>query len=321
MRAELVDVSLWQGDIDWVEMAQHVEAGIVKVSQGGWTNKAGTTFKTPFTDSQFLANWVEMEDLAVQRGSYHYYYDPTDPVVQADYYCDLLIDNGVGELLPALDVEQRPMTEARIRACVERIEDRLNVRPLIYTGVSVWNELGGLLWAHKYPLWIAQYPLIYDGEGGHRKIETFEEAKDLSPILPDDWETYSIWQPTDKGPGKEWRAQSHGLDLGLVSGPLSVISHSTQPILPDPPLANWIDPPTEPTDVEVWEAVRTANIRRDGRIDAPVVGSITVGDRVYVVGKVRKDGYTWLDHTGPEQFTAEHGNTNDTGNLLMRKIS
>lgn len=149
-----IDVSHWQGDIDWPRVA---EAGIkfafVKATEG----KTGV-------DRRFAVNWPAALDAGLLRGAYLFYRPTIDPVAQAAHFASEVGPLGAMDLAPVIDVEMRGPADslanriARLRACVEELRGLTGRDPIIYTGRPFWQqEYGGSLEFAGLPLWLAHY--------------------------------------------------------------------------------------------------------------------------------------------------------------------
>src|SRR3990167_6315576 len=144
------DVSVWQNEIDWNRVSQSEYKDFAYI-------KASERF---FVDKFFIANWKNAKGL-VPRGAYMYFHPGRDVQEQIDYFCDLIVGD-VGELRPSLDVEDSDNLLPSVLAektlfALQRIEDRLKVKPVIYTGANFWNTniKVPLNWVKNYELWIA----------------------------------------------------------------------------------------------------------------------------------------------------------------------
>lgn len=163
------------------------------------------------------------------RAAYLYYRDHLDPVAQAQKLHSTCLANGdAGELLPVVDVESinNPLlTAAKIRACVEKVEDAFNRTPLIYTGYYVWRDAvkGDKTWAINYPLWIAGYSLT----GWTPDLP--EKVLNYPPMIPAPWQMWpadedapleglaAVWQFTASAPAAQFGVSGNHLDLNHCS--------------------------------------------------------------------------------------------------------
>ncbi len=145
-----VDVSRWQGPVDW--NAFLLDYAIVKAGGGD----GGL-----YTDGQFHANarWPR------PWGAY-WFAGGGDPVREARYFCDLIADTG-WTLPPTYDWEVNAAMGwhgGRAAEAVDNIHrfqgtvgDRFGVTPQLYTGAYVVGIQGGPQSLLRYPLWLAAY--------------------------------------------------------------------------------------------------------------------------------------------------------------------
>lgn len=148
-----IDVSSWQGEIDWPAVrAAGVRFAYVRVSDGGTA-----------PDPQFARNWLEVAKVGLARGAYQYFRPAEDPEEQADLFLDLAGAPAKGDLPPALDVETTGDLEAeavvaRIERWVSRVRRATTMTPIIYTSASAWaTATGNTDRFGKQALWIAHH--------------------------------------------------------------------------------------------------------------------------------------------------------------------
>ncbi len=171
-----IDVSKWQGNIDWARVkAAGVEYAFIRVSDGIAT-----------IDEKFVPNWVGAGLQDIPRGVYQFFRPHRDPIEQADIVIDHLLEYGVGELPPVIDVEatndQTPATVAtNVGLWIDRVESVLGVTPIIYTGRYFWNDNVRSNAYSTYPLWHAQY------------------TSAACPNIADAWSDWLIWQYSSSG--------------------------------------------------------------------------------------------------------------------------
>lgn len=145
-----IDVSHWQGAIDW----RAVEAGGIVFAFAKATEGA------TFTDPAFAANWEGMGGTRIIRGAYHFFRPQTDPAAQAAHFLRT-VRLGASDLPPALDVEvtdgvDRATLVSRVLAWLDAVEQGTGKRPIVYTYQNFYDTyLAGSL--AGYPLWIARY--------------------------------------------------------------------------------------------------------------------------------------------------------------------
>ncbi len=145
-----IDVSAYQGRIDWPEVARNrVRFAFIKASEGA-----------TLRDSRFARNWREARAAGVLRGAYHYFQPNRDGQSQADLFART-VPLAPGDLPPVLDVEAANFHDvAVLRREVARwlrlIEAHYGVRPILYSNHSFYQRhLAGHF--DDYPLWLAHY--------------------------------------------------------------------------------------------------------------------------------------------------------------------
>jgi lysozyme len=148
-----IDVSRYQGTIDWAQVAgAQISFAIMKATEG-----------LTLVDSTFAANWSGAAQKGIVRGSYHFFRASVDPTMQADHYLQTLGMPTMGDLPPALDLEvtdgQSPsQVVAAALQFLQRIEQLTGRLPLLYTSPSFFSTtLGGPVELARYPLWIAHW--------------------------------------------------------------------------------------------------------------------------------------------------------------------
>ena len=194
----IIDVSHWQGEIDWqAASANGVIHAYIKATEGD-----------NFTDSAFNRNWDEAGAYGIQRGAYHYYRNHVAPADQAAHFMRVL-DGRVGELPPAMDVEdtETDPEASALHAWLLLVQDAANVRPVVYTGAWYWDNYfpSYVEWANDYKLWVASYRA---GE----------------PVIPEDWDTWWLWQYTSTGNGATYGAKSVHIDMNRFNRPPGIIA-------------------------------------------------------------------------------------------------
>jgi GH25 family lysozyme M1 (1,4-beta-N-acetylmuramidase) len=210
-----IDVSHWQGTIDWAQVAAAgTRFAIAKATEG-----------RTYVDPMYATNKAGAEANGIVFGAYHFARPddtPGDAIAEADHFVEVaqLVP---GNLVPVLDLErtgglsQEQVTEW-ILAWLGRVTERLGVRPMIYTSPNGWATRTGdttaVVKAGYTLLWVA-----------HWGVE--------SPRVPaEDWGGYgwTFWQYTDCGavPGIEGCVD---LDWyrGTSFAPVAVPSPDTTP--------------------------------------------------------------------------------------------
>src|SRR3954454_15017513 len=88
-----VDVSYYQGTINWTKVAAAKDFAIARVSDGS------------YLDTKFDQNWAGMKAAGIIRGAYQYFEPAQDATAQANIMIQKMVGFGPGDLPPMLDVE------------------------------------------------------------------------------------------------------------------------------------------------------------------------------------------------------------------------
>lgn len=145
-----IDVSAYQGRIDWPEVARHrVRFAFIKASEGA-----------TLRDARFARNWREARAAGILSGAYHYFQPNRDGAVQADLFIKL-VPLAAGDLPPVLDVEAprfHDVAELRreVRQWLELVQAHYGVQPILYSNYGFYRRyLAGHF--DDFPLWLAHY--------------------------------------------------------------------------------------------------------------------------------------------------------------------
>lgn len=149
-----IDVSKWNGDIDWNEVkTSGVSFAFIKATEG-----------KDRLDSRFAEYWRSARAAGIAYAPYHFYYFCSTADEQADWFIANVPKSAV-QLPPVLDAEwngtsptcrKRP-PPGEVRAALKRFLDRIEAhygkRPIIYTTVDFHGEN---LVGHftDYPFWL-----------------------------------------------------------------------------------------------------------------------------------------------------------------------
>ena len=168
-----IDVSKWQGTVDWKTVQQ---AGIAFAF-------ARATYGTSEVDSCFNENWQGMQEAGIIRGAYHFFLAAEDPAQQAEFFVRTVGSLAPGDLPPVVDVEAGSGVNSNLATSVETwlevVEQGLGRKPIIYTAPSFWNQhlTGGF---GDYALWVAEYGVS-------------------SPRPVNGWTGWTFWQYSSTG--------------------------------------------------------------------------------------------------------------------------
>ncbi|HEX6131146.1 MAG TPA: GH25 family lysozyme [Actinomycetota bacterium] len=152
-----IDVSQWQGAIDWPRVAATRTRFVI----------ARATRGVAFVDPTYATNLEGATDAGLAVGAYHRA-TPSgahgDAVAEADHFLSVA-RNAAGDVVPVLDIEETGGLSVAaltdwVRAWVRRVHARLGVRPMLYASPYFWRtNLGDTTWFAErgYPLWIAHW--------------------------------------------------------------------------------------------------------------------------------------------------------------------
>src|SRR5215831_6660124 len=113
---EGIDVSVYQGAIDWSRVAAAgVEFAYIRVGDG----------LRP-VDARFTDNWTGARAAGVARGAYQFFRQDADAIAQADLFVDTIGVLDGDDLSPAIDVETADGQDAgtiiaNVRAWMARV--------------------------------------------------------------------------------------------------------------------------------------------------------------------------------------------------------
>lgn len=147
-----VDVSRYQGTIDWAELAgQDLDFAFIKATEG-----------SGHIDECFYDNWQEAGKTALHIGAYHFFSFDSDGESQAEAYIDT-VGSLNGKIAPAVDVEfygdkadnPPPKDEVvkQLGEMLRKLEEHYQTKPIIYTTYKAYDTyIKGEF--EEYPLWI-----------------------------------------------------------------------------------------------------------------------------------------------------------------------
>lgn len=182
---EGIDVSHWQGAIDWNAVKSSGRAfAFMKATEG-----------TGYVDDTFKKNWAASKAAGLIRGAYHFHRTNADPVAQAEHFVSTVGQLEAGDFPLMLDVEDAnnppsaSAVTANVKACLEHIQKLTGRVPIIYTGNWYWSGyMANAAGFDKYPLWIAAYPSSWPNAS-------------YCPTVPGSWSKWVFWQYSSGGNG------------------------------------------------------------------------------------------------------------------------
>ncbi len=173
-----IDVSHWEGNIDWNQVKQSgISASYMKATEG-----------TSYTDPTY-AQYVQNASAAgLLVGAYHFAHpEQNDPIVEAKHFVDVLNQYHT-DLMPVLDLESPSSPTNTItgsyvsnwaRTFINYVQQTTGKRVMLYTGrwyVNGFNITG----LGDVPIWVAKYGSTL-------------------PTTLSDWKGWNSWQYTDSG--------------------------------------------------------------------------------------------------------------------------
>ena len=275
----VLDVSRWQGQVDWTQVAPRPVLVICRASEG-----------IDYTDSNFAANWDGLKVLNIRRGAYHYYHPEMDAAQQfANYQKAVTQASGFlpADLPPVLDVEGletatpevRKAASAAIRTWLDQAQAFSGKTPMIYTSKYQWGfvtDSNGKTptWSANYPLWVAWLPDKPD-----------KVSAPAGSAIPTGWNQWAIWQYGNDG-------QITGINVPVD---LNILSDW---------FAKQLDQQTPLPDQQVYEgrviSARGVNVRVQPNVNAKLIGGLVAGTTVKGASiKVVSPGEAWLELKDP----------------------
>ena len=147
-----IDVSHYQGDIQWDKVVENGNAFAIAKATGGES----------YVDPDFVHNWYEIRRHELIRGAYHFFYAGDDPEVQAQHFLDTVGKFRDSDLPPILDIEITDQVDSetlqqRALTWLQNVEKESNRKPIIYTDLAFAQEYLKDSEFGQYYLWLADY--------------------------------------------------------------------------------------------------------------------------------------------------------------------
>lgn len=211
-----IDVSSWQGTVDWATVAKTAKFAYVKATEG-----------TTYLSATFAAQYSGAKAAGLYTGAYAFARPNSPALAQADYFIDHANVSRDGKTLPLmLDLEwpyklngtyvapypcyglSTTAMVAWIRTFVNEVRHRTGSPTLIYTAASWWNLCTGGTTAFSDQL---------------LSVASFSSTPPTA--LPTSWSSWSFWQYASSGvlPGDQdvfngTLTQLKGLTIGQCAG-------------------------------------------------------------------------------------------------------
>lgn len=200
-----VDVSSYQGDIDWEVLSrQGIDFAFIKATEG-----------SGFQDARFAYNWENAGNYGLEIGAYHFFSFDSAGETQADNFINT-VPKKEGALPPVVDVEfygdkaknppRRDRVEPQLQALLDRLEAQYGKKPILYcTSNSYERYIQGSY--SDNPVWIRD---IF-----------------ATPHLPDR-RTWTFWQFTGHKRLKGYNGKEKCIDMNVFYGSKSDWESFTQ---------------------------------------------------------------------------------------------
>lgn len=280
-RALWLDVSQWQGNIDFSVMkSRGVEGVIIKAAQGGES-----------ADPNFAANYAAAKAAGLKVGAYIF----LDFTYNAYQHYDNLARVLAGKPLDipvALDCEQQTgRDENQVAEIILGLSNLIlrdfGKRPMIYTSQGWWNGhvAQNPAWS-EHPLWIANW-----------------NKRNSAPAMPRDWQRWHLWQHQVNKNGAWFGVGSPEVDMNVAGEAFRELLGEEPPPPPPPP---------ERTTFPVYKIRTTVNLnyRSEPRVSATRLGKLPVRSEVYALDEQQDaDGNIWV-RIGYNQWCARVYNGN-----------
>ncbi|MDL2325093.1 glycoside hydrolase family 25 protein [Ruminococcaceae bacterium OttesenSCG-928-A16] len=189
-----VDVSEYQGEIDWNLLAPQISFAFIKATEG-----------SGYADPHFAKNWQGAQAAQLPTGAYHFFSFSSSGQTQAANFIATVPVNP-GGLPPVVDIElygphkMRPPNAQEVWPQLDillaMLEETYGQKPILYTTMPAYNlYIAGRY--NNYPLWIREVL--------------------FTPTLPHG-EPWLFWQYSDKGLLNGYNGKERYIDLNVFAG-------------------------------------------------------------------------------------------------------
>ncbi|MBO4524834.1 MAG: glycosyl hydrolase family 25 [Ruminococcus sp.] len=187
-----VDVSNYQGDIDWNELeSQNVSFAFIKATEG-----------SGHTDESVRRNLERAASTGIKVSAYHFFSFDSSGETQADNFISAVDRNEI-DMPPVIDIEyyadkrrNKPSleeAESILRPLLNRLEENYGTKPIIYTTLPVYYRYIRKSFS-DYPLWI--------------------RCVNCEPDILE----WKFWQYSDKGKLTGYIGEEEHIDLNVYNG-------------------------------------------------------------------------------------------------------
>jgi hypothetical protein len=252
-----IDISVWQDQNStpqmfdpWKARSKGASFVGIKVSQENWA------------DPDYALNWAHCKNV-LYRLPYHFLTWDVSPRKQAEVFWSLL-EKDPGELPLTCDFEWWKTVPAKAMDILYNFTYRLKqlADPLpkgIYSAKTFWEPNGSKSdWWKQFHLWLCDI---------------------TGPVeVPQPWTDWTFHQYTFKLPGREWGAESEGLDGDRYNGTLDEMMARFQL----KPLSGMDQPEPATRGTVIVDGLR---LRTAAGISSPAVGLLGVGVPVEILAR------------------------------------
>lgn len=191
-----IDVSHWDGTINWELVKPNISFAILKATEG-----------LTYVDDKFFFNKTACKSLGIKVGVYHFFRSNLDPIAQANFFYNTVNDKTIKCWVVDVETDDGNFNNQSIavnlHAFLVHLESLTGFAPVIYTGAWFWNpHIGYQNWTSRYTNWIATYG--------------------PAPIVPIGWDDCDIWQYSSSGqvPGVPTKVDMNRtqMDLEILFG-------------------------------------------------------------------------------------------------------
>ena len=196
-----IDVSTYQGDINWAQVkADGIDFAFIKASQG---RSVSNPSLRNFTDSKFAQNIVNANRWGIRIGVYHYLtaWNVIEAMQEAEYFLSVIAPyRSIIDLWAAVDVEdsRSPKDKTLMAQIVNTFCSRVEAdgyKPMVYTNPDwLTNKIGNVshwdlwlaLWRNKANVPTAdKYPNLRVWQWGSETVDGIAGKPDANYMISD----------------------------------------------------------------------------------------------------------------------------------------
>jgi len=144
-----IDVSYYQGKIDWTKIDTNIKFAIIKSSEG-----------IRRTDNRFKYNW---DSCKIIKGGYHFFRPQYSGEQQGKLFLSLVKSYNIR---PVIDVEYTPYwilksnrkkSVKNLIKMIDYVKKETGYKPIIYTSVNFWTNYVKPSHKESYTFWLADF--------------------------------------------------------------------------------------------------------------------------------------------------------------------